>query len=88
MRCVCVCSYTKWVWYQPTDSFSSNICTQHCGGSAEESGGECSEPWALPGAPVLVLSPAQPWPLLGMFWSCQIIHIGLLSDYAFFKLCI
>lgn len=56
IRCVCVCSYTKWVWYQPTDSFSSNICTQHCGRSATESGGECSEPWALPGAPVLVLS--------------------------------
>lgn len=47
MRCVCVCSYTKWVWYQPADSFSSNICTQHCGRSATESGGECSELWGF-----------------------------------------
>lgn len=43
IKCACVCSYTKWIWYQPPYSFSSNICTQHCGGPTTESGGECSD---------------------------------------------
>lgn len=47
---VCVCSYTEWLRYQPPHSFGKNICAQHRGRSATESGGEslwrCLQPRA------------------------------------------